>query len=902
MYKRVIIAEKPDMGENIAKALGIAVKKRGHIILQNGDVVTWGIGHLIRLKAPDKYDKYKEWTWDALPVIPEHMETEVDPKKLDQFKVVKELLSQSSECILATDPDREGEFIGRLILTQCGYKKKWKRLWIDDLTEATIRAGMQNLRDSDDFTYLGEAAQARSYADYWLGFTASRFFSLLAQDVTGGRANLSAGRVQTPTLRLVYEREMAMENFVPQAFYVLTAQFKAGTGTYKGQWFKNEGTTIINRFENKVAAEAIMKKVAGQPGTVFSFETKEVKRHAPQLLNSSALKTAARKQLGYSTVRTTDALQALYDKGYVSYPRADSRHLSENKADELAKHLNTLRETSQFENLFPDEVKSLKGKSRYVDDKKAATHHAIVPTDMNPAQYLSDEKLKLTDDEMKLYELILRHTLAAHHPEGIDRETEAVTHVAGESFLTRAVEVVTPGWRKILKPEEQEKKEEVEGDTQSSGRVPRLERGAAVEVSQPNLLQGKTSKPKRLNDDELEKLMENAGKFVDDNIDDEALEKIKEKGIGTPATRTNIVQSLVQREYIEIKKNLVYLTNKGRSFMTMVYEHPIASIELTGDFEKKLGEVEKGIRPAEALLDEFRQLAHDILDTKETLAERIRTHSMSGHAFDNVEEIGLCPVCQKPVVETKKAFGCSGWKEGCSFTIWKDFRKTSIKKKQAIDLLAGKEVLLKDIPGAEGKQPYDLYIKLNGGSIETRFPTLEDKGLGQCPRCKSPVIESAKSFSCSAWREGCDFSIWKDFRKVPLQRKDIVRLLAGKEILLKGIPKNGGGEYDMILSLKDGKIDPRFPSADDLSLGKCPCCGKSVIESQKMYGCSGWKEGCTFKVPKEILGVSVPVAQMKKMLKQGKTDKFEGFNGPKGIFDACITFNQEKKRISFVNG
>ena len=188
MYNRVILAEKPDMGESIAKALGIAAKKRGYIVLNNGDVVTWGIGHLVRLKTPDAYEKYKEWTWEALPVIPEPMLTEVDPKKLDQFKVVKELLATSNECILATDPDREGEHIGRLILEQCGYKKKWKRLWIDDLTESTIQAGMKNLRPSDDFTLLGDAARARAYADYWLGFTASRFFTLFAREATGGRA------------------------------------------------------------------------------------------------------------------------------------------------------------------------------------------------------------------------------------------------------------------------------------------------------------------------------------------------------------------------------------------------------------------------------------------------------------------------------------------------------------------------------------------------------------------------------------------------------------------------------------------------------------------------------------------------------------------------------------------
>ncbi|WP_268626948.1 type IA DNA topoisomerase [Paenibacillus alvei] len=889
---RVILAEKPDMGENIAKALGISSKKRGHIVLINGDIVTWGIGHLIRLKEPDAYDKYKHWTWDALPVIPERMDTEVDPKKIEQFNIVKSLLQQCQECILATDPDREGEYIGRLILSQCGYQKKWKRLWIDDLTEKTIRAGMQKLRESDEFTNLGAAAQARAYADYWLGFTASRFFSLLAKDITGSSTILSAGRVQTPTLRLVYERELEMDNFVPQPFHTLTATFHTSHGQYKGQWYKAEGDASINRFEDATLAQSMKKKIEGHPGQVLSFETKEVKRNAPQLLNSSALKTAARKQLGFSTVRTTTILQGLYEKGYVSYPRADSRHLSENKANELATHLKKLHETGQFSELFPPIIESLAGKTRFVDDKKAATHHAIVPTDLEPTN--------LSDEELKLYELILRHTLAAHHPVGVDRETEVVTAVANETFKTRSVSVITPGWRTLLKPEAEEKEEQFQEDV-TSDPIPSLEKGMAVKAVQADLAKGQTSKPKRLNDDELEKLMENAGKFVDDILDDVALAKIKEKGIGTPATRTNIVQSLVKREYIEIKKNLVYLTNKGRSFMDMVYEHPIASIELTGDFEKKLGDVENGMRRPEALLDEFRQLAHSVIDTKEALAERIQNNSMPVHAFSNVEEIGTCPCCKRPVIVTKKAYSCSGWKEGCKFTIWKEFRSVSIKVKQAKDLLAGKEVLLEKIPpSAEGKKPYDLYLKLQDGQISTRFPTVQDQGIGSCPLCSKPVIEGNKGFGCSGWKEGCKFTIWKDFRGMQLSGKDVAKLLKGREVSLSGIPKKDSGSYELILYLKEGKLESRFPTIEDSSLGKCPCCGKAVIGFEKMYGCSNWKGGCPFKISKEVLGVPISEAQLKKMLKHGKTDKLEGFNGPKEKFDSCISFSVEKGRISFV--
>lgn len=897
MYNRVILAEKPDMGLNIATALGISAKKRGHILLKNGDVVTWGIGHLIQLKAPNAYEKYKSWTWETLPVIPEKMETEISPNKVDQFKIVRELLHNSKECILATDPDREGEYIGRLILSQAEYQKKWKRLWIDDLTESTIRNGMENLRSSDEFTLLGEAAQIRSYADYWLGFTASRYFSLLAQEATGGRANLSAGRVQTPTLRLVYDREIMMEEFTSQPFYQLQANIESPNGTFKAQWYSESEEGRINRFERLEQVQVMKKKLEKQSGIIRSYQVKKVKRQAPQLFNSATLKTASRKQLGYSTVKTTTVLQALYDKGYVTYPRADSRHLSENKADQLAEHLNILQQDSQYSKLFPDTIKSLTGKSNYVDNKKAASHHAIVPTSKNPDHYKQDEKNQLSQDEQNLYALILRHTLAAHYPEGLDQEIEVVTVIAGETFLSRTVQVIESGWRTLLKPE---KDDELPDLGSESGRIPVLQENQAVIASTISISEGKTSKPKRLNDDELETLMKYAGNFVDESVDESVLEKIKDKGIGTPATRTNIVQSLVEREYIEITKNLVYLTHKGRSFMQMVYDHPIASIELTGQFEKKLSEVEHGVRPGALLINEFKELAFNVLNDKDTLLQRIRSLPQTEHAFENIEEVGSCPKCGKPVIEHQKIFSCSSRKEGCDFSIWKDFRGVTLKSKQATDLLNGKELLIKNIPGKEEKPAYSLYIKLKEGKIDTRFPTLQDQAIGNCPACGKPVIEGQKGFGCSGWREGCKFTVWKSFKKTELTVKTVKALLMGKQVLLSDIPGEKGS-YNMYIYIKDGKVESKYPTPEDVSLGSCPRCQMPVVEYEKSYSCSGSQKGCSFRLSKEFLGVVIPAAQIKKLLKSGKTEKITGLRGGKqGTFDTALGYDQVNNRYSFV--
>lgn len=898
MFNTVIIAEKPAMGESIAKALGMSSKKKGYILLTNGDVVTWAIGHLIRLITPNNYPEYKEWSLDTLPVIPKKMQTEVDPSKLEQFNVIKYLLFNSKQCILATDPDREGEHIGRLILKECGYTKEFKRLWIDDLTPTTIINGMKHLRSSDDLTPLAQAAQARSYADYWLGFTASRFFSLVAQEVTGGRANLSAGRVQTPTLRLVYDRELTMENFQPKEFYNLIAEFKGSHGSYKGIWFK-EGTEKTNRLYSQNEIERLKQVITASPAEVVSYQVKDIKKSAPQLFNLSALKTASRKYLGYSTVKTTDLLQSLYDKEYVTYPRVDSSHLSENKANELARDLNTLRETSEFKALFPiNEIESLVGNSRFVDNQKAATHHAIVPTSKDPELFLTDSKYKITSDEKKLYELILKHTLAAHYPAGINRETQIITSVSGETFVSKSIEVVSEGWRSLYQITDEQSQE---SDREILfNKLPHLEKGERVSVQSFEVGKGQTTKPKRLNDDELEILMENAGRYVDPSLNDAIINQLKQRGIGTPATRTNIVQKLVDQEYIEIKKNLIYLTSKGRSFMEMVYDHPVASIELTGEFEMQLGQIEKQKLSLQAFLAEFEQFTRDILLTKDALRDKIVSLSRHTHTFENVEEIGSCPKCNSPVLNQAKLYSCSSSKSsGCDFIIWRNFRGVTIRAKQVQDLIAGKEIELKNIPGKDGKPSYNLYLFLKDGQLSSRLPCVEDYSLGSCPKCGKPVVENTKSYGCSDWKAGCSFSIWKTYRNSEISVKVVKSLLSGKEILIDNIPGDKG-PYSLILFIQNGMLQNRFPTPEDLSIGNCPCCKNPVVEFKNYYVCSHAKQGCSFKLPKDFLGKSISLSNMKKLLRNGKSDKIDGFTGNKNTFSAALGYDRVNNRYSFL--
>ncbi|MFB5678763.1 type IA DNA topoisomerase [Paenibacillus terreus] len=898
----VILAEKPSMGGDIASALGIAKREKGYITLQSGDVVTWAIGHIIQQKTPDTYPGYKEWNLENLPFVPDPILMEEDPDKKDQLRVIAGLLKRADCCIIATDPGREGEHIARTILEHVGFRGELKRLWIDDLTPETIKEGFRKLRTASDFDNLAAAAKVRAAADFWMGITATRFFTVLAREVLQEDTRLSAGRVQTPTLRIVYDRERDIENFVPTPFFTLYADFSTGQESYRGQWFKEEpGEGKVYRFDTEQEAKAMLAKIDGQTAEVVSYRSKEVRRQAPLLFDKVALQSAARKLLGFDIHKTTKLLQAVYDKKYCSYPRGSSQHLSENAADQLADNLSKLRKTSQYKELFPETIESLKGNKRFVNNAKAAEHHAIIPTGRDPQQFKEDEKNRLSPDEEKIYKLILQHTLAAFHPEGIDQETEVITRSGGELFASKGVFTLKRGWRDIAAVKDDEDADPDE--LSSKQRIPDLKDGQAVQLQQSGLHTGQTSKPKRLTDTDLLNLMKYAGRLLkEDDLEDEILQQIKEKGIGTPATRDEIISKLTKDEYIRIEKSAVYLTDKGRHFMELVYDHPLSSIELTGEFEQKLEQVAAGSLQAEVVQEEFKAFTYAILEMKEKLQDQMQRKLQGKPLFDNRVALGNCPICGKAVIEGKKGYGCSGWKEGCTFTIWKSFRKTTIRAKQASDLLAGKEILLKDIPAAKEGKTYELLVKLDGADLSTSFPTIEDKSIGSCPLCKKPVIPGANSYGCIGWKEGCQFRLPKEFRKQKLPERAVKTLLAGNEVLLKDVPKSSGeGVYSIYIFLRDGKLDSRFPEADDLSLGKCPRCQKPIVETQWNYSCSNRKEGCSFKLQKEFLGVKVTAAQIKKLLKRGHTDELVGFKGGKnGSFNTALGYDMEANRFSFV--
>lgn len=787
---KLILAEKPQMGRMIASVLGKKEEKNGYIILKNLDIVTWGFGHLISLTMPDQMEEYKQWSLSKLPILPDPIPLTVPEEKSKQLNIIGDLLSQAQTCVIATDKGREGELIGRNILEYFNFKGEVKRLWIDDLTEKTISNGFKMLLDGHEKDALAAAAKVRSYADYWIGFTASRFFSLVASSVTGEKTILSAGRVQTPTLRIVYDRELEIENFKAEPFYTLEGTFNQNENSFIGKLLSSDDKTKILRFSSRAEAEAFKEKLTGEESEITKIDVNKVKKKAPMLFDGTSLKKSALKSLKFSPEHTIALLQKIYEKGLVSYPRTESRHLSENVADELADNLRGMKEQGIYVDLFPESIQSLKGNKRFVDNEKAQEHHAIVITGKSP--------LGLSGDEKALYELILRATLASHHNVGIDEVSSITTTVNNENFITKGTVLVEQGWRKIY-PEEEI----------SSEQLPPLKLGE-VAAESIQIHEGHTTAPKRLTLPDLEHIMLHAGRLVDEDKEQEVALYLKDRGIGTVATRTQIILNLEKQGYIHVSKNQIHLTDKGRRFMGMIYEHPITSVELTGEFEKKLHDIEKGVLDAQIVIDEYKRFVSDVLNEKEQLIK----HITNNYLHDS----------KKGVFETRKN-----------------------------DLL--------------------------------------------CPKCSKSLVEQAEFWGCSGYQDGCSFTLSKSYRKVKLNNKAIQSLINGKQLLLKSKSAEGN-DYTLILYLDDKKkLASRFATSEDVGLGKCPECGKQVLEREKFYGCSGYKQGCKFTLNKTFLKKKITNAQVKKILESGKTGTIKGFQGKYGPFDAALGYSKEQKRL-----
>ena len=641
----VCVAEKPSVGAYIANVLGAKQRKDGYFE-GNGYQVTWTFGHLCALLDPQEYsDQWKAWSLSSLPMIPARFSIKVsgDEGVHKQFNVIKNLIAEADEVINCGDAGQEGELIQRWVYQQAGCKCPVKRLWVNSLTEEAIRDGFQQLKDQTEYQHLYEAGLMRAIGDWLLGMNATRAYTIRYAQGTGrNRQVLSVGRVQTPTLALVVKRQAEIENFKPRTYWELKTTYR--DTLFNAQIPVEEDEYAITSAEQ---GEALMDSIKDLPFVINSVEKKKGLEFAPKLYDLTSLQVDCNKKYAFSAEQTLQLIQSLYEKRVTTYPRVDTTYLSDDIYPKVPGILAGIKD-------FYPQVTPLLGaklpKSKKVfDNKKVTDHHAIIPTGQRPDN--------LTADEKKVYELVALHFIAVFYPECEVSNTTVLAKAGEIDFKVTGREVIKPGWRVVfanltptLSQGEGEDSQDSPDSLDSSGTqnsLPAFVKGESG-VHIPQLKEKTTTPPKYYTEATLLRAMETAGKTVEN---DELREAMKENGIGRPSTRAAIIEKLYQRKYIVKQGKSLRATETGINLIHLIISPLLKSAELTGLWEKKLREIERGEYTAQQFLDELKNMTSDVIrDVKTNKAGM------------------LCPVCRQGlIIRGNTRYGCSRWREGCTY-------------------------------------------------------------------------------------------------------------------------------------------------------------------------------------------------------------------------------------------
>lgn len=657
MERILVISEKPSVGRDIANVLNCKTKGEGCLV---GDkyIVTWAVGHLVTLCEPEEYDPiYKKWRFDTLPIIPKEMKIKPIDGTMKQFQILRRLMNRPdvASLICATDAGREGELIFRYTYEAAGCNKPFKRLWISSMTDEAIKEGFENIKPGSIYDNLYYSAKCRSEADWLVGMNASRAYTLKYNIL------LSVGRVQTPTLAIITERQKEIDNFVPKDYWEVNAIYNG----FRGTWFDKE--TKETKIMEEKKAKDISLKIEGQHGKVVGLENNKKKQVPPLLYDLTELQRDCNKKFGFSAQKALDIIQNLYEKRkMVTYPRTDSRYLSHDmvaKIKSTIARLNVDPYKAYVANIM--NIEKLPLGKRIIDDAKVTDHHAIIPTDVRP------NLSSLTADELKVYDLIVRRFLCVFYPNYEYTITKITTEVCDEQFLTRGKTIINLGWMEFYKNDS--KKEQNDGEDEEDNELPKLKKNEEITVIDSDILQKKTKPPSYYNEASLLSAMENAGRFVED---EELREQLKEGGIGTPATRAAIIERLISVGYIKRKGKALHPTEKGMKLIEIVPPE-LKSPETTGKWEKGLSSISKGKMASERFMQSIQRYVRYIIQESAKANGRVifdnPNNKPRANGVKQFPSFGKCPLCKSgDIFENSKAFYCSNWKGGCKFTTWKN--------------------------------------------------------------------------------------------------------------------------------------------------------------------------------------------------------------------------------------
>ncbi len=775
---KVCIAEKPSVAREIANILGANTKRDG-FYEGNGYAVTYTFGHLCTLLEPKDYKPHwKSWDLNNLPMLPERFDTKVtgDAGIRKQFNIVKSLFEKADVIINCGDAGTEGELIQRWVINQCGYKGEVQRLWISSLTEEAIKEGFKNLKPAEQYDNLYYAGFSRAIGDWLLGLNATRLYTV---KFGGYKQVLSVGRVQTPTLAMLVNRFVEIQNFKPQPYWELQTK-------YRNTLFNYEDGRFLKKEDGQVLAD----KVAQSDFEIVSVTKKKGKEYAPKLFDLTGLQVYCNNKFGFSADETLKMVQKLYEMKVVTYPRVDTTFLPNDVYPKIAGILSKLTNYSELtQPLLGQKIKKSK---RVFDDKKVTDHHAIIPTGIQG---------NLQYNQQQVYDIITRRFIGVFYPDSDVSNTSVIGKAADVPFKTTGKEILTKGWRVAFETEESKIKKELNEQMTLPSFV-KGEKGP----HKPSFLEKETKPPRNFTEASLLRAMETAGKQVDD---DEMRELMKENGIGRPSTRASIIETLFRRKYIERKKKFVLPTQTGIDLINIIDNELLKSAELTGRWEKRLKEIERGDFNAGTFINNMKKMVDELVYEvrSNTSKKRISSNSTVGSSTaENASKakskktatkkqvVGkTCPKCKKgSLIKGSSAFGCSEYKNNCDLKIPFEIYRKKVSENQLIRLIdKGCTTNLKgfttDAGKVEGLIRFDenFSLKLEPKKqpvIANEVKQSTDKII--CPKCKKGTILKGKTaYGCSNYKNGCDFVFTFDnIKKIangnPLTKELVLKIIS----------------------------------------------------------------------------------------------------------------------------
>lgn len=735
---KLCIAEKPSVAREIAQIIGAKSRRDGYYE-GNGYQVSWTFGHLCTLKEPNDYtERWKYWNIRELPMIPKRFGIKVinDTGIKKQFGILEKLISEADEIINCGDAGQEGELIQRWVLVKAKNQAPVKRLWISSLTEEAIREGFEKLMKSEEFDSLYEAGSARAIGDWLLGMNATRLYTLKYGQ---NKQVLSIGRVQTPTLALIVNRQQEIDNFKPKPFWEIKTIYRKATFS-----------STSGRFQKQEEAQKVLEEISGIDLFIGKIEKKNSREHPPRLFDLTSLQVECNRKFNLSAEDTLRTIQSLYEKKVTTYPRVDTTFLSD---DIYKKVPGTLKNLKGYESLTEPILSAgkIRKSKKVFDNKKITDHHAIIPTGII--------RIDLNDIERKVYNLVAKRFIAVFYPDCEIANTTVEATIEKHDFKATGKQILKPGWRAVFQDEQKTGQSD-------DNLLPAFTTGEHG-THQPELQEKQTQPPNYYTEATLLRAMETAGKNIDD---DEIRELMKENGIGRPSTRANIIETLFRRKYVQRERKRLVPTPTGMDLINTIENDLLKSAELTGMWERKLKQIESGELAIGLFMDELKEMVREVIlqvknspKKKITILEDPKEQAKSqpkGKAKKKapVSKELTCPKCGKgKLLKGKSAWGCSEWNNGCHFKIsFKQFNKKLTDRQ--INTLVGKK-----------KSPLIKGFGYNGLKLDGRLLLKEDQSIQlqpeikdepTCPKCNTgKILKGKTAWGCSNFKGGCDFRV-----------------------------------------------------------------------------------------------------------------------------------------------